>query len=387
VRDVYILGTGMTAFGRHPLGSAPKLVRDSATAALRDAGCTFADVDAVYMAACHPASPRGIYVAKELGLTGIPLQHIENASATGLAAVHEAALAIRSGAADVVAVLSFDAPDRPLPVEEVIAQEGHIPAVALFGMWARRRMHDCGTTERHLALVAAKNWNYARDNPLAGRRSAQPVTADTVLNSRTIAAPLRSMMCTSWGEGAAAAILASAEGARRIGAHTDGARTAIRLAGTAMRTEEYAPGHLLAGSMVGPPEITEKTARAAMEQAGAGPRDLDVVQVHDAFAVEELIYCELLGMSQPGETESLLERGAFGPGSRRNFGVAEVSTDGGLIARGHPGGPTGVAQVHETVRRLRAAGDDRVGLCHLVGTGSVCAVQVYVREERAAWAA
>ena len=124
--------------------------------------------------------------------------------------------------------------------------------------------------------------------------------------------------------------------------------------------------------------MSRTTAAKALQLAGLTPKDVDVVQVHDAFAVEEFIYYELLGFSKPGETEALVDEGAFGPGSRQRFGLPEFSTHGGLLAGGHPGGPTGLAQIWETVRRLR--GGDKVGMCHLLGSGSVCIVQMLVRD-------
>lgn len=127
--------------------------------------------------------------------------------------------------------------------------------------------------------------------------------------------------------------------------------------------------------------MTRAAAAAAYGKAGADPRDIEVVQVHDAFAVEELFYYELLGFCADGEAEGLVERGAFGPGSRERFGLPEFSTHGGLLAGGHPGGPTGVAQVHETVRQLRAG--RRLALCHMLGAGSVAIAQVYQRAEAA----
>ncbi|MGW6456258.1 thiolase family protein [Streptomyces sp. NPDC055078] len=370
--DIYVLGAGMAPFGKHPLGSAPRLVREAGLAALADAGCTFADIGTVFTGSCHPASPRGVYVMKELGVTGTPLQHVENASASGLAAIHAAAHAIRAGEAEIALVVGFDAPDFPMEVQDVVDREGHIPPVALFAMWAHRRMHEAGTRPEHFAAIAAKNWNYARDNPYAARRAAEPVTVEQVLASRVVATPLHSMMSTAWGDGAAAVVLGTAEAMRRF---AKPGRPAVRLAASQLQSETYTPGHVFAGAIVGPPEMTRSTARAAYEQAGVGPGDLDTVQVHDAFAVEELVYAELLGLCRDGEAEYWLDKGAFGPGSRQRLGKPEMSTDGGLIARGHPGGPTGVAQVWETVRRLRLG--DRLGLCQMLGAGSVCFVQVY----------
>lgn len=377
MRDVYVLGTGMVPFTRYRVDQTPALVRESGVRALTDAGCTFADVEAVYMAAAHPLAPRGILVAKELGLNGAPLQHVDNASATGTSALHEAWMAVGSGLADTAIVLAYDVAPPTLSVADVIESEDNVPPVALFAMWARRRMHDAGTRPEHLAMVAAKNWNYARENPYAVRRAQEPVTVEAVLASREVASPLRSMMCTAWCDGAGAVVLGSAEALERFGSD----RPAIRLASSVLRSETYEPGHVFLGAIVGPPAMTRATVARSLEAAGLGPADLDVVQVHDAFAIEEIVYYELLGFTEPGETERLLEQGAFGPGSKERFGLPEFSTGGGLIARGHPGGPTGVAQVHETVARLRdPATRDRHGLCHMLGAGSMCVAQVLVRE-------
>lgn len=371
--DVLIAGVGMAPFANHGPGAGFRLAREAALAALQDAGMTYADIDAVVVGTAHPLSPRGIYVAKELGLTGVPVEHVTNASATGLAALHSARQAIRSGDAKRVLVIGVDSPQKDVSVEEIIVGEGNFPPVVSFALWARRRMHERGTTREHLARVAVKNWNYARDNPYAARRAPEPVTIERVLGSRMVADPFTSMMCTPWGEGAAAAVVCADDA---LPAQYPHAR--IRLASSAFGSDSYSRELVLEGAIVGPPELSRTTAAQALRQAGISVKDVDVVQVHDAFAVEELIYYELLGFSTPGETESLLEAGAFGPGSRERFGLPEFSTDGGLMARGHPGAPTGLAQIWETVRRLR--GGDRVGLCHLLGSGSVCLAQVLVRD-------
>jgi acetyl-CoA acetyltransferase len=373
MREVLITGVGMTPFANHGPGMALPLARQAALEALADANLTYADIDAVVVGTAHPFTPRGIYVAKELGLTGVPVEHVTNASATGLFAVHAARQAIRSGDANRVLVIGVDSPQRAVPVEDIIIGEGNFPPVVSFALWAQRRMHEGVATREHFAAIAAKNWNYARGNPLAARRAPEPVTAERVLASRVVADPLTSMMCTLWGEGAAAAVLcADSHGPRR----KDHPR--VRLAASVCGSDAYSKDLILAGAIIGPPELSRVTTQRALAKAGLTPRDVDVVQVHDAFAVEELLYYEELGFCAPGEAEGLIERGAFGPESRRRFGLPEFSTDGGLLARGHPGAPTGLAQIHETVRRLR--GGDRVGMCHLVGAGSVCAVQMLVRE-------
>lgn len=371
--EALITGVGMAPFANHGPGKAVPLASEAALAALADAGLTYADIDAVVVGAAHPLTPRGIYLAKELGLTGVPVDHVSNASATGLAAIHHARQAIRSGDAKRVLVIGVDSPAKPMSVEELIVGEGNFPPVVSFALWAKRRMHDHGTTREQLAAIAVKNWNYARSNPHAARRAPEPVTIERVLGSRMVADPFTSMMCTPWGEGAAAAVLCADDAWPDSCAHPR-----VRLASSAYGSDRYSRDLILEGAIVGPPELSRHTAAQALGAAGLQPSDVDIVQVHDAFAVEEFIYYELLGFSRPGETEALVDQGAFGPGSKARFGLPEFSTDGGLLARGHPGGPTGMAQIWETVRRLRLG--DRVGMCHLLGAGSVCLVQVLVRD-------
>jgi len=374
MNDVYVVGVGMTVFGAHGPGMGVALGVEAARAALADARTSFAGIEAVYAGSAHPLSPRGVLVARELGLTGVPVQHVSNASATGLAAVHEAATAIEAGRVDTALVIGLDSPETEMPTESVITSEGNLPPAVSFALWAGQRIGEHGTTLGHLAAVAAKNWNYARDNPFAARRAPHPVDADRILNSRIVADPLTAMMCTPWGEGAAAAVLCSGQALARFPEDR-----AVHLAASVTRSERYNPGEVLQGAIVGSAALTRDTARAALQQAEIGPDDVDVVQVHDAFAIEEILYYELLGFSEPGQTEELIEAGAFGPGSRKRFGLPEFSTDGGLIARGHPGAPTGLAQIWETVRRLRANDPDRIGMCHLLGSGATCIVQVLQR--------
>ncbi|MEV7010065.1 thiolase family protein [Streptosporangium sp. NPDC051022] len=368
MRDVYVAGAATTAFGRHGVGTGVKLATGAATDALAAAGLTFDQVELLLGGTAHPLSPRPVYVGRELGLTGVPIQHVSNASATGLCLVHEAFEAVRTGRADVVLAVAYDAPETDVPTAQIIAGEGHLSPVVSFALTARERMETHGTTPEHLAMVAAKNWNYARSNPFAARRSPEPVTVDMILKSRMVADPLTSKMVTPWCEGASAVVFSS---------RPSGATPAVRVASSALTTARYAPDQLLEGAIGGPPELSRATAAAAIERADVTTDAIDVVQIHDGFAIEELIYYELLGFIAPGEAESLVEQGAFGPGSRGRFGLPEFSTDGGLIARGHPGAPTGLAQIVETVRRLTSGGD-KVGMCHLLGAGGVCAAQVLV---------
>lgn len=376
MREVYVAGADVSPFKKFEAGSGRRVTADVAADVLSGLGLTFADVDGVWGGVALGASPRVVFVAKELGLTGVPVQQVVNASASGLAAVHEAKLAIQSGEHDLILVLGYDIPDYQASAEDAIARQGFLPPVALFGLWAAERARQFGTTVDDLAAVAAKNWNYARANPKALRRSDTEVSAEAVRNSRAIAGMLTSKMCTPWGDGAGALVLCSRDGLSRLAPGT----VAAELASSVLQSEIYGPLHTFEGAIVGPSEMTERTGAKAFAAAGITHADVDVLQVHDAFANEELEYIELLGFAAPGQADALLRKGAFGPGSRREFGLPEVSTDGGLIGRGHASGATGIAQISETLRRFREYGD-QVGVCQLVGAGSVCIVAVLNRIE------
>ncbi len=381
---VAVLGTAMTRFGVYPERSNRDLAREAGLAALRDAGIGFSEVDEVYVGYIDRMPMTGVRALKELGLTGVPVTHIENASATGLVAFREAAHAVASGRARVAMALGFDkmsemaasAPRAGRGVGRDLLDSVILPA-AYFALWAVRRMHERGTRPEHFARIAAKNWNHGALNPQSDRRPDHRVTVEEVLASRTVAEPLTAMMCCPVDDGAACAILARPDRVR--GLHAD--RPLIRPLASTLQSERYTPGHTFMGPVVGPSSMTRDTARQAYEEAGVDPADLSLVLVHDAFANEELEYYELLELCPEGDAEKLLEEGATELGGRVPF-----NTDGGLIARGHPGGPTGLAQIHELVTQLRGeAGprqveNARIGLAHLVGGGSVCAVSLLARD-------
>ncbi len=382
MHDVAVLGVGMHPFGVWADRSNADMSLVAGRAALRDAGLSFRDIQAAYTGHIFATPMSGVRVMKEFGLTGLPIQRIENASATGSAAFREACLAVAAGHYDVVMVLGFD---KMSALIEHAAQarsapenmEDSILPAAFFAMWATRRMHERGTKPEHLARIAAKNFNNGAKNPMSQRQPKSPVTPEQVLQARMVAWPLTTMMSCPVGDGAAAAIVGRAKMAKRL--RPD--RPVIRVIASALQSERYERGHIFQGPVVGPARMTRDTARAAYEQAGVGPEDLDFVGVHDAFVIEELEYYELLGLCGEGEAEAAIERGDFELGGR-----IPVSTDGGLIARGHPGGPTGLAQIWETVLQLRGEAGARqveharTGLCHMMGGGSVCCIHILQRE-------
>lgn len=379
IEGAAVAGIGMVRFGRHVDRSPGDLAREAGLLALHDAGITLADVDEAFVGYIQPTVMLGVKAMKELGLTGLPVTHIEAASATGLVAFREAAWAVASGRAEVAMAIGFDKMTdmargrggRGTGRDELDAT---ILPAAYFALWAQRRMHDHGTRPEHFAAIAAKNWNHGAANPLSHRQADHVVTVDEVLASNLVAEPLTAMMACPADDGAACAIVASTEWVRRH--HPD--RRLVRPVSSALQSEAYSPGHTFLGPVVGPATMTRTTAQQAYDEAGLGPGDMDLALCHDAFANEELEYYELLGFCPDGEGERLLEAGDTALGGRIPF-----NTDGGLIARGHPGGPTGLAMVHEVVTQLRGeAGPRQVAgarraLAHLVGGGSVCTVNLF----------
>jgi acetyl-CoA acetyltransferase len=373
-RDVYVVGVGMAPFGQ-PDAAAADLGFEAGVAALDDAGIQFREVGYLYNGYISAGLLTGITLAKDLGLTGIPMTHVENASATGSCAFHEAVQVVAGGGVEVAMALGFDDLNRAAPsiggrkpgIGQVI-----LPA-AFFAMWATRRMYEVGTTVETYAAIAAKNWNHARHNPFAQRRADHEVTVEEVLASRMVAYPHTSKMACAAGSGAAAAIVASREVAERLA----GGRPLVKVAASQQESERYTDGHIFMGAVVGPGELTQSTAMAAYEEAGLGPAELDLAHVHDAFPIEELMYYELLGVCGPGEGDKLVAEGATSLGGRIPF-----STDGGLLGRGHPGGPTGLAQIWDVTRQLRGEAGPlqvegaRTGLAHMMGAGAICVVHI-----------
>ena len=378
MEKVAILGVGMIRFGLYPDTHHSIMARDAGLAALDDAGISFTDIDAVYVGHLFMPAMAGVRAVKEIGMTGVPVQRVENASATGTAAMREAYLAIAGGHYDTALVLGFDkmttvigSAPNPQDMDEAI-----LPA-AFFAMWATRRMHERGTKAEHLAAIAAKNWNYGALNPMSQRQAKETVTVEKVLEARMVSWPLTAMMSCPIGDGAAAAVLCRADLVKKF--QPD--RPVVRIAASHLGSEVYERGHLFMGPVVGPAQMSRDAAKNLYQQAGFGPESIQLVQVHDAFVIEELEYYELLGFCREGEAEKCIEEGRFAPG-----GAVPFSTDGGLTARGHPGGPTGLAQIWETTLQLRGeAGkrqvpNARAGLCHMMGGGSVCAAHILVRE-------
>lgn len=379
-----IAGVGMAPFGRHPDKTVADLGVDAALEALADASLPWRAIEGMYCAAAGAGLTPGTRVSAALGLTGIPVVNIDNASASGSSAFRSACRDVDTGAADIVLAVGVGKSGRTLRLDggvgapepgtaeyrerQIGMMQGVLPPAGVFAMRTRRRMHEFGSRIEQFALVAVKNRKHAALNPYAQMRG--PLTLEDVLNARMVADPLTIPHCCPVGDGGAAAIVVSERKARELGISP-----AVRVMASAFRTPT------LAGVMnAQDADTTTATVRQAYSQAGLGPKDIDLVQVHDAFTVEEIEYCESMGFCEPGEGEAAVERGDLSIGGRIPF-----STDGGLLSRGHPLGPTGLAQVHETVLQLRGAAGPRqvegarTGLVHMVGIGGVCLVHILQR--------
>jgi acetyl-CoA acetyltransferase len=374
----YVAGVGMTKFCRMPERSFEEIGREAVRKALDDAGVERTQIEEVFCGSALTGRSIGQRVLRDLGMTGIPITNVENACSSGSTAMREAATAIRAGRCDTVLVLGIDQLTRlgggTIPgVETDLDPNLGMVMPALYAMRARRYLHDRGASRTHLAEVAVKAHAAGKHKPYAQYRNE--VTCEEVLGSRMIADPLSLFMCCPTGDGAAAAVLTTREKAEALG------RKPIRVAASALQSGIYKPGFR---DMVSS-ELTQRTAAKAYEEAGIGPDDLDVAEIHDAFAIAELMYYEALGLCPPGDGPKLLESG-----ETRITGSKCVNPSGGLLCRGHPVGATGLAQICETVWQLRGEAGARqvegakVALTHCTGGGITgldhgsCAINILV---------
>jgi acetyl-CoA acetyltransferase len=376
-----VLGVGMTPFRKMPDRSLASVGGEAVIAALRDAGVSRTDVGAAYCGNVLYGGAAGQAVLAGLGMTGLPVTNVENACASGGTAFAEAVNAIESGRVEVALAFGVEMLTHtgagliPASRPDVAAQLG-LPLPGLYALKAQRYMSRYGATREQLAAVVVKNRHNAVTNEYAYFRSA--VTEVEVLASPSISEPLTLFQCCPNVDGAAAAVLTSADYARR---HRSGARSAITVAGYGM-----ASGHRN-DEQNSLPDITERAAAAAYQEAAVGPSDVDVCEVHEPFSIAELLHYESLGFCAVGEGGEYV---AAGRAAIDGDGVA-VNTSGGLLSRGHPLGASGIAQIVEIVTQLRGdAGarqrdGARVGLSHIVGgtipelDGNACVVGIFIR--------
>lgn len=388
MRDVMVVGSGMTRFGKFPERSVRSLAEEAVSEATADAGVRPPDVG--FVAFANAAG--GILQAQEMvrghsalhrtGLLGAPIVDVENACASASSAFHVAWLAVGSGAADVALAVGAEKLTHPdkvrslaaigtaLDLEEFgaarqllcavllgwrpaetgsgagtpepaatgagpVPERGGLEHSAFMDVYAKMTelyLARSGGTVQDLAAVSVKNHHHAVTNDKAQYRRA--LTAAEVLDSRVVSPPLTVLMCSPIADGAAALVLASADAARRLEVPAVRVRASVLLSGRDRALEE--------------PSAAERAARRAYEVAGIGPEELDVIELHDAAATAELLLYEELGLCAPGEGPKLLASGDTTLGGR-----VPVNPSGGLLSRGHPIGATGCAQLVELADQLR----------------------------------
>lgn len=375
MNEVFIVGVSMTPFGKHLERSLKSLTEEALTAVLADAACSPRDIEAAFFGNCvqgHMEGQdmvRGEVALRACGLERIPVINVENACATASTAFHLAVNYIKAGAAEIVLAIGvekmystdkarmFSAFDGAWDVHTVDQSRDTLVSMGdgieappgttsdrpysvfmdVYAGLSRLHMKTFGTTQRQIAAIAAKNHQHSTHNPRS--QYQRPFTVDEVLAAQPIAYPLTIPMCSPVSDGAAAAIVCSAAGMKRLNA--SGARTKRVLAsvlqtGSARAPDDYAH------------HVSRLAAAKAYAQASLGPRDMSVAEVHDATAMGEMIEVEALQLSALGQSGPDAERGELSLGGR-----IPVNPSGGLESKGHPIGATGLGQIFELVTQLR----------------------------------
>lgn len=393
--NAVVAGVGMTPFGKHLDKSLKWLAGTAVSAALEDAGLTVADVEAVYSGNCVAGlvtgqeSIRGQVALLDIGLGRVPIINIENACGSGSTALNQAAMMISAGYYDVVVAMGFEklyhenkavsyaALGGAVDVEErdrFMAGHGSGSGqnrsmfVDFYGELAREHMAKYGSTLEHFALVTAKNSFHGSLNPNAQFKDV--MTVEQVLAAPVVSPPLTRPMVCPLGDGGAAAVLVSERKARQLGIQGP-----VRLAASVVHSYfERPPGTT--------ESVTSLSIAEAYRDAGLGPQDLSLVEMHDSSSVMELLTYDHLGLARPEDCVALLT-----DGQTRLGGRIPVNVSGGLLRKGHPVGATGVAQVFEITRHLqgragaRQVEGARVGLTHNGGgsiRGDVAAMNVSI---------
>jgi len=373
---VYIIGAAMTAFGKRLNDSVKSLTAEAVRGALADAGVEAGAIEAAWFSNTRQPmlegqnTVRGEIALRPLGITGVPVANTENACASGSTALLQAVNAIRASMAQVALVIGAEKmvfPDQPERVAAAFAggadvhdREGVLAYIErmggeapgpgrslfmdLYAAQARAHMTRFGTAQEDFARIAAKNHTHGAMNELAQYRT--PFTLEQVLADKPVVYPFTRAMCAPVSDGAAALVVCGKAGLRKIGS-----RRAVRVRACVLRSASERAAEDYAN------HIGRRTALAAYEAACVSADDIDLAEVHDATAYAELQQIENLGLATSGEVGARLRAGDFALGGR-----TPVNPSGGLLAKGHPVGATGIAQLFELTTQLRGeAGARQVG--------------------------
>ena len=363
MQDVVVLGVGQSEFGKFPERSIAEMGGAAARTAIADAGIHPGDLQAAFSSRVYEAMITSQTILKGLGVTGIEMVNVENACAGGSTAVRSLYKDIAAGYVDVGIAIGVESMTTspvagrliPPDTDDLDGQLG-LSMPVLFALQAQRLMETHGAKEQDFAQVSVKAHEFGALNAKAQYR--RRFTVEEVLGSRMIADPITLLQCCPNTDGAAAVVLASADFARSCTAEP------VRIAGSSLVSGDY---DFRRDDLTTMP-LGVRAAASAYEQAGIGPEDVDVVELHDAFATEELVHYEDLGLCPRGESVGLLRSGATSLGGR-----IPVNPSGGLLSLGHPLAASGVRIICELTDQLRGRAGDRqvpgarVGLAQMLG--------------------
>jgi acetyl-CoA acyltransferase len=390
--SLWIIGVAMTKFMRYKDKDLIDLGSEAATAALADAGLTIFDADILAAGCLFDTGGVGQRIQKQIGQTGIPVYNVVNACATGATAFRVAAMAIKAGEASIGLAVGLEQMGkqgllgvRPGAAGNGTYQpsgrysavgpvEGVLGTSLMPGTFAQSGMeyayqHD-GVGFEQFAKVAEKNHAHSTLNPLAQYQKAYSLEA--VMGAEMIAYPNTLLMCCPTGDGAAAAVICGGERLRALPAEVR--RRAVKVSASVLTSDPYVDGGSVQFDVN---TLTRQAADKAYELAGVGPEDLDLVELHDCFATAELRHYDNLRLCPDGGAGEFIDR----RGPWRD-GQTPVNVSGGLLSKGHPLGATGIANLYEVATHLRGEAGDRqiegakVGLTHVIGLGSACAVHI-----------
>ncbi|MEV0541026.1 lipid-transfer protein [Nocardia salmonicida] len=389
-QKVFVVGVGMTKFEKP--GSLewdyPEMAREAGTKALADAGIDYDRVEQAYVGYVYGESTSGQRAVYELGLTGIPVINVNNNCSTGSTALYLAAQAIRGGLAECTLALGFEKmqkgslgstyDDREQPMMKHLLALAELqefampPAPYMFGAAGKEHMELYGTTAEQFAKIGVKNHKHSVNNPYA--QFQKEYSLEEVLDAKQIYGPLTKLQCSPTSDGSGAVILANEDFVDRHNL----ADRAVEIVGQAMVTDLQTTFSTNSAINLVGADMSRTAARKVYEQAGIGPADIDVIELHDCFSTNELLTYEALGLCAPGEGGRLVDDNATTYG-----GQWVVNPSGGLISKGHPLGATGLAQCSELTWQLRGdadarqVADARIALQHNIGLGGAVVVTAY----------
>ncbi|HEY5336003.1 MAG TPA: thiolase family protein [Mycobacteriales bacterium] len=390
--NVWILGIKMTKFGKRPNDDVVDLAAEASLAALADAGVGIKDMQVLAAGNLMGGGGLGQKLQKQIGQTGIPTFNVSNACATGATALRVAIMAIKAGEADMglavgaeklagVGLLTGNTAQAESDAWEphgrfggVAPLDGRVGTETMPGVFAQVGMeygHKYGGTSFEMfAKIAEKNHAHSTLNPLAAY--SKRFTLEEIMNDVMIAYPNTRSMCSANCDGGAAAVVVSESKLRTLSKEQQ--RRAIKVSASVLTSDPWEEACQVLPDVN---TLTKRAAAQAYEQAGIGPSDLDLVELHDCFATAELVHYDNLGLCEEGGAADF-----FNSGATWRDGSTPVNVSGGLESKGHPISATGIANIWEVCHHLRGEAGDRqiegakVGLAHVIGLGSACGVHI-----------